>query len=46
VQSSTFNWWLAVFPGGAIFLTVFSYNLLGESLRDAVDPHTNRSKRA
>ena len=42
VQSSTFNWWLAVFPGGAIFMTVFAYNLLGESLRDAVDPHTNR----
>lgn len=42
VQSSTFNWWLAVFPGGAIFLTVFAYNLLGESLRDAVDPHTKR----
>lgn len=42
VQSSTFNWWLAVFPGGAIFMTVFAYNLLGEALRDAVDPHTRR----
>jgi len=42
VQSSTFNWWLAVFPGGAIFMTVFAYNLLGESLRDAVDPNTSR----
>ena len=42
VQSSTFNWWLAVFPGGAIFLTVFAYNLIGEALRDAVDPHTQR----
>ncbi len=42
VQSSTFNWWLAVFPGGAIFMTVFAYNLLGESLRDAVDPHTRK----
>jgi peptide/nickel transport system permease protein len=46
VQSSTFNWWLAVFPGGAIFLTVFAYNLVGEALRDAVDPHTQRSGRA
>lgn len=45
VQSSTFNWWLAVFPGGAIFLTVFAYNLIGEALRDAVDPHTQRSMR-
>ena len=42
VQSSTFNWWLAVFPGGAIFLTVFAYNLIGEALRDAVDPNTQR----
>ncbi len=42
VQSSTFNWWLAVFPGGAIFCTVFAYNLIGEALRDAVDPHTQR----
>ena len=38
VRSAGFNWWLAVFPGGAIFLTVFAYNLLGEALRDAVDP--------
>lgn len=43
VQSSTFNWWMALFPGGAIFLTVFSYNLIGESLRDALDPLTDRS---
>ena len=42
VRSSTFNWWLAVFPGGAIFLTVFSYNLIGEALRDAVDPQLSR----
>ena len=38
VQSSTFNWWMAVYPGGAIFLTVFAYNLMGEALRDAIDP--------
>ena len=38
VQFSTFNWWMAVFPGGAIFLTVFAYNLMGEALRDAIDP--------
>ncbi len=42
VQSSTFNWWMAAFPGGAIFLTVFSYNLIGESMRDAIDPHLKR----
>jgi len=31
-------WWLVVFPGIAIFLTVTIYNLLGEALRDAMDP--------
>lgn len=33
-----FAWWLTVFPGVAIFLTVTAYNLVGEGLRDAVDP--------
>lgn len=31
-------WWLVVFPGLAIFLTVIIYSLLGEGLRDALDP--------
>ena len=31
-------WWLLVFPGLAIFITVTVYNLLGEGLRDAFDP--------
>lgn len=34
----TVAWWLSVFPGVAIFLTVLSFNLLGEALRDAIDP--------
>ena len=42
VKSSTFNWWMAVFPGGAIFMTVFSYNLIGEAFRDAIDPQLSR----
>lgn len=46
VRSSTFNWWMALFPGGAIFLTVFSYNLIGEALRDALDPLTQRADSA
>ena len=33
-----FAWWLTIFPGVAIFLTVTAYNLVGEGLRDAVDP--------
>lgn len=37
-----FAWWLAFFPGMAIFLTVFAYNLVGEALRDAIDPHTQK----
>ena len=37
-RSNTFAWWLAVFPGLAIFLTVTAYNLLGDGLRDALDP--------
>lgn len=31
-------WWLSVFPGSAILLTVLGYNLLGEGIRDAFDP--------
>ena len=31
--------WAAIFPGLAIFLTVLGFNLLGDGLRDALDPH-------
>ena len=31
-------WWLSVYPGLAILITVLSYNLLGEGIRDALDP--------
>lgn len=37
-QGGSFSWWLAIFPGMAIFLTVFAYNLIGEALRDVIDP--------
>jgi peptide/nickel transport system permease protein len=39
--SSQFNppWWLAVFPGLAIAVTVFSVNLAGDALRDLLDPN-------
>jgi len=33
-----FAWWLIIFPGLSIFLTVTAYNLVGEALRDAIDP--------
>ena len=31
-------WWLTIFPGLSILITVLSFNLLGEGLRDALDP--------
>lgn len=33
-----FAWWLVVFPGIAIFTTVTSFNVIGDGLRDAMDP--------
>ena len=36
-------WWLAVFPGLAIMLTVFAVNLLGDGVRDALDPRMTSS---
>jgi peptide/nickel transport system permease protein len=32
------TWWLVIFPGLAIFVTVTAFNLVGEGLRDAMDP--------
>jgi peptide/nickel transport system permease protein len=43
-EGAGFIWWLAWFPGAAIFLTVFAYNLVGESLRDALDPRLRASE--
>ena len=37
-----FAWWLSLFPGLAILVTVLAYNLLGEGIRDALDPRVNR----
>lgn len=37
-----FAWWLSVFPGLAIFITVLGYNLLGEGLRDILDPKLSK----
>jgi len=38
-------WWLSVFPGIAILVTVLGYNLLGEGIRDSIDPRLWDSKR-
>ncbi len=42
-SGGTFYWWLALYPGLAIFLTVLAYNLVGEALRDAIDPHLQKA---
>ena len=39
-----FAWWLSLFPGLAILITVLGYNLLGEGLRDALDPRSGHHK--
>jgi peptide/nickel transport system permease protein len=37
--------WISIFPGLAIFITVLGLNLLGDGLRDILDPHTTRQRR-
>ena len=43
-QVGDFVWWLAIYPGMAIFLTVLAYNLIGEALRDAIDPKLKKAR--
>jgi peptide/nickel transport system permease protein len=38
-------WWLSVFPGLAILVTVLGYNLLGEGIRDSIDPRLWQTER-
>lgn len=37
------QWWLAAFPGVAIFMSALGINLLGDALRDITDPHLRKS---
>jgi peptide/nickel transport system permease protein len=37
-QYLEYAWWLAVFPGVAIFVTVAAFNIIGDRVRDALDP--------
>jgi len=39
------QWWVPTFPGFAILLTVFGFNLLGDGIRDVSDPHLRRGKK-
>jgi peptide/nickel transport system permease protein len=35
-------WWISIFPGTFLFLTVLAFNLIGDGLRDALDPRTRK----
>ena len=37
------RWWLYVFPGLAITVTVLAFNLLGDGIRDMLDPRLRQS---
>jgi len=37
-------WWMTLFPGLAILITVLSYNLMGEGIRDALDPRLRQTR--
>jgi peptide/nickel transport system permease protein len=37
----TSAWWISVFPGMALFVTVLAFNVIGDGLRDALDPRLN-----
>jgi peptide/nickel transport system permease protein len=39
----TYAWWLTLYPGLAILVTVLAYNLMGEGIRDALDPRLRQS---
>jgi peptide/nickel transport system permease protein len=32
------QWWMALFPGLAVFLVVMAFNFIGDGIRDALDP--------
>ena len=38
----TVAWWMMVFPGVFLFATTLAFNLLGDGMRDALDPRTRR----
>src|SRR6478752_5096704 len=38
----TTSWWFVVFPGAALLLTTLAFNLLGDGIRDAFDPRSDR----
>ncbi len=43
-DSMEIAWWMTLYPGLAILVTVLSYNLVGEGIRDALDPRLRQSR--
>ncbi|HKV09370.1 MAG TPA: ABC transporter permease [Thermoanaerobaculia bacterium] len=43
-EALSFAWWIAVFPGAAIAIAVIAFNLLGDGLRDALDPRSTETR--
>jgi len=39
------SWWMVVFPGAVLIIVAFAVNLLGDGLRDYLDPHAEHAKR-
>jgi peptide/nickel transport system permease protein len=39
-----FAWWLVLFPGAAIFLTVTAFNLVGDGFKTAIDPRLRKRR--
>ena len=39
------HWWIVTFPGIAIFISVFAFNLVGDGLREILDPKMRRARR-
>ena len=37
-------WWLMVFPGTALLLTVLAFNLVGDGMQDALNPKSSKSR--
>jgi peptide/nickel transport system permease protein len=44
VRDNPTAWWMLVFPGALLILAVLSFNVLGEALRDALDPRSRSDK--
>jgi len=38
-----YAWWLTLFPGLAILITVLSFNMIGDGLREVLDPKSDRN---